>query len=77
MFRKTTTALATVLILGSASMALADDSNSFDGRRDVIIENGSADQQPALINVAWRHYARGGRSGGWLNRASQSRDGGW
>jgi len=76
MFRKTTTALAAVLMLGSASMALADDSSSFDGRQNPIIENGSADQ-PALIDVAWRHHARGGRSGSWMNRASQVRDGGW
>jgi hypothetical protein len=76
MFRKTTTALAAVLMLGSASMALADDSSSFDGRQNPIIESGSADQHPVLIDVAWRH-ARGGRSGSWLNRASQVRDGGW
>ena len=77
MFRKTTTALAAVLMLGSASMALADDSSSFDGRQNPIIEGGSADLQPLLVNVAWRHHARGGRSGSWTNRASQVRDGGW
>jgi hypothetical protein len=76
MFRKTTTALAAVLILGSASLALADDSGSFDGRQKPIIENGSADQA-ALINVAWHYHARGGRSDSWMKRASQSRDGGY
>jgi hypothetical protein len=76
MFRKTTTALAAVLMLGSASLALADDSSSFDGRQNPIIENGSAGQQPGFVNVAWRH-ASGGRSGSWMNRASQSRDGGY
>ena len=76
MFRKTTTALAAVLMLGSASMALADDSSSFDGRQKPIIENGSADQQPGFVNVAWRHYGGGG-SGSWVDRASQVRDGGY
>jgi hypothetical protein len=76
MFRKTATALAAVLILGSASMALADDPGSFDGRQNPIIENGSANQQPGFVNIAWRHYG-GGRSGSWMNRASQSRDGGY
>ncbi|MEA2876655.1 MAG: hypothetical protein QOF14_1851 [Hyphomicrobiales bacterium] len=77
MFRKTTTALAAVLMLGSASMAFADDSGPFDGRQNPIIENGSANQQPGFVNVAWRHHARGGNSGSWLNRASQVRDGGY
>jgi len=88
MFRKTTTALAAVLVLGSASMAVADDSSSFDGRQNPIIENGSADL-PVLVNVAWRrhlvsrraalrgYYGRGASSGSWINRASQSRDGGY
>ncbi|MEA2873260.1 MAG: hypothetical protein QOH67_3236 [Hyphomicrobiales bacterium] len=52
MFRKTTTALAAVLMLGSASMALADDSGPFDGRQNPIIENGSANRQPGFVNVA-------------------------
>ena len=91
MFRKTTTALAAVLMIGSASVALADDSYSFDGRQNPIIEGGSADLQPLLVNVAWRrhhsfvsrraalrgYYGRGASSGSWLNRASQERDGGW
>lgn len=80
MFRKSATALAAVLVLGSSSMAFAEDSSSsFEGRLNAMTERyWAATHRLVTHSVALhhRHHARGARSGSWVNRASQLRDGG-
>ena len=78
MLRKFATALAAAFLLGSASMALAEDSSSsFEGRLNAMTERAWAAQHPIVArDVALHHHAHGARSGSWMSRASQLRDGG-
>ena len=79
MFRKTTLALAATLVLGSASLALADDYTDYAA--DAMRSYGPVVSQPAQLNT--RHVALPSNvrtqpqtDASWIDRASQSFDGG-
>ena len=79
MFRKTTMALAATLILGSASLALADDYT--DQAADALRNYGPVAAQQAPLtsrNVALPHNTqiRQQNDSAWMDRASQTFDGG-
>ena len=83
MFRRSAAALAAVLVLGSASMAMAEDSSSsFEGRLNAMTERawGAYHHRMVTRGVALHHHhhRHSFHSGGssWMNRASQLRDGG-
>ena len=74
---KLTSALAAILVIGSASVALADDL-SIDQAADAVRAYGPVVNQTAPIatkNVALPHNVRTGSS--WMDRASQSFEGGY
>ena len=75
--KKLASVLAAVLVVGSASVALADDLST-DQAADAIRSYGPVVNQPAPFaskNVALPHNVRTGSS--WMDRASQSFDGGY
>jgi hypothetical protein len=74
---KLTTALAAILVLGSASVALADDP-AIDLGADALRSYGPLINQPAPLvgrNVALSHNVQVA-SDSWMDRASKSYDGG-
>jgi hypothetical protein len=74
MFRKTSLALAATLVLGSASLALADDYT--DLAADAIHANPQVTQQLSTRHVALPQ-SRAAASQNWMERASQTVDGGY
>ena len=78
MFRKTSMALAATLILGSASLALAEDSSS-SFNTNIYPQASRQAVQPTLTtrDVALPLASTGTPAADqWMNRASQVRDGG-
>lgn len=74
---KLTSALAAVLVLGSASVALADDP-AIDQAADALRSYGPAVSQSAPLvtkNVALPHNVQ--INGSWMDRASQTFSGGY
>ncbi len=78
MFSKTKIALAAALVLGSASLALADDYT--DQAADAIRNDGPVvTQQFNTRQVALPHGATQAspKSDAWMDRASQTESGGY
>ncbi len=79
MFRKTTMALAATLVLGSASLALADD-YAIDQNADAIRNYGTVINHTAPLTSKHvklqGNVQTGTQNSNWMDRASQNFDGG-
>ena len=74
MFTKTKIALAAVLVLGSASLALADGYT--DIAADALRNDGPVVQQPLETQHVALKQTRHVKSDAWMERASQTESGG-
>ena len=74
MFNTFKSALAAIVVLGSASVALADDYTDLvaDGIHTPVAQGAILTTKPVALS-----HTRGAKSEGWMDRASQTFGGGY